>query len=503
MEYSITSGHPEKQRSACVIVGVYESRRLSEAAKQLDDASDKYLSSILHRGDLEGKLGQTLLLHNVPGTLADRVLLVGCGRKQELGERQYKTMIQKMVLALKEMGGTEVVCYLSELLPKGRDVYWAVRIAIETSSYHLYQFTSLKTLQQTKRHPLRKITFCVSLRKDLDNAEQAAIDGRAIVNGTNLARNLANAPPNICTPTYMAEQSKALCKLYQNIRCDVLEEAAMEELGMNAFLAVSKGSREPAKLIVLHYQGADESVAPVALVGKGVTFDAGGISIKPGPKMDEMKYDMCGAAGVLGALAAVAELQLPLNLVVLLACTENLPDGNATRPGDILTTLSGQTIEILNTDAEGRMVLCDTLTYCERYKPAVVIDVATLTGACIVGLGHHPHGLFSNHKALAHKLLHAGEASHDRAWELPLWDEYHEQLASPFADMTNVGGKPAGAITAACFLSRFAKKFHWAHVDIAGTAWVSGNPKKKGATGRPVPMLVQYLLDRCKTMILS
>jgi leucyl aminopeptidase len=316
----------------------------------------------------------------------------------------------------------------------------------------------------------------------------------AIAGGVKLARDLGNLPGNICTPTYLSEKARDLARHHENMRVEVLEEADMERLGMGALLSVARGSAQPAKLIILEYRNAPEEQKPIALVGKGVTFDTGGISLKPGAEMDEMKFDMCGAASVLGTLQACAELQLPLNVVGVIPAVENVPGGKATKPGDIVTSLSGQTIEILNTDAEGRLILCDALTYSERYEPVAVIDIATLTGACIIALGRHPHGLLSNHHPLANDLLNAGRTAADRAWELPLWDEYQEQLDSNFADMANIGGKDGGAITAACFLSRFTKKFHLPHLDIAGTAWKTG--KEKGGTGRPVPLLTQYLLDR-------
>ena len=316
----------------------------------------------------------------------------------------------------------------------------------------------------------------------------------AITQGIKLAKDLGNMPGNICTPTYLAERAKTLTRVYSNLSINVLDEAQIEKLGMNAFLSVSKGSRQPAKMIVLNYQNADQSTPPICLVGKGVTFDSGGISLKPGAGMDEMKYDMCGAASVLGTINAVAELQLKVNVIAVIPATENLPDGLATKPGDIVTSSSGTTIEILNTDAEGRLILCDALTYCEQFNPSVVIDVATLTGACVIALGKHAAGLYSNHSPLAHDLNNAGKSTGDRVWEMPLWDEYHEQLKSNFADLANIGGKEAGSVTAASFLSAFCKKFNWAHLDIAGVAWESGT--KKGATGRPVSLLSQYIIEQ-------
>ncbi|MGH8711263.1 MAG: leucyl aminopeptidase, partial [Burkholderiales bacterium] len=323
--------------------------------------------------------------------------------------------------------------------------------------------------------------------------EAALKQALAIAEGVKLTKDLGNLPPNICTPSYLAEQALQIAKKH-NLKAEVLEQKDMEKLGMGSLLSVARGSNQPPKLIVLHYSGAAKKQKPVVLVGKGITFDTGGISIKPAAEMDEMKFDMCGAASVLGSIKAVAEMRLPLNVVGIIPTTENMPSGNASRPGDIVTSMSGQTIEILNTDAEGRLILCDALTYAERFHPAVVIDIATLTGACVIALGHVASGLYSNDDALARELLNAGEYAHDRAWQMPLWDDYQEQLKSNFADMANIGGRPAGSITAACFLARFTKKYSWAHLDIAGTAWKSG--KEKGGTGRPVPLLTQFLIHK-------
>lgn len=496
MEFNIKSGHPEKQRTACVVVGVYEPRRLSDVAKRIDDISDGYISSILRRGDLEGKAGQTLLLHNVPNTLADRILLVGCGRERELGDNQYRQIVAMAIRTLHETGSMEAVCYLTELSVRGRDIAWRVRQAIETAQSALYVFDQLKSQKENTRRPLRKIVLSVTSRRELGIAELASREAQKIAEGVKLAKDLANLPGNVCTPVYLADQAKTLSSLHENLSCKVLLEKHLEKQGLNALLAVSKGSEQPPRLIVLEYKAGKKNAAPIVLVGKGVTFDSGGISIKPSKEMDEMKYDMSGAAAVLGTMSAVAELQLPLNLIGIIPAVENLPSGKAIKPGDIVTSLSGQTIEILNTDAEGRLILSDALTYAERYKPEVVIDIATLTGACVMALGKHAHGLLSNHNPLTNELLNAGKFSGDRAWELPLWDDYQEQLDSRFADIANIGGREAGAITAACFLSRFTKKYHWAHLDIAGTAWLTGK-KEKGATGRPVPLLTQYLIEHC------
>lgn len=496
MEFSIKSGNPEKQRTSCLVVGVTEPRRLTSAAKAIDDASKKHLSNLLRKGDIDGKTGQSLLLHNVPGTLADRVLLIGCGRERELDEKQYGKIIQNSIKELNQTGATEAVNYLSELNVKNRDIYWKIKQAVEISNHVQYEFEEFKSKKKRSRKLLRKTTFTVPSRRELPSADKAALHGLAIANGVKLARDLANRPANICTPAHLASQAQHLAKAHKSLKATILDEAAMKKLGMKSLLSVAQGSSEPAKLIVLEYKGGKKDAKPYVFVGKGVTFDTGGISLKPSAAMDEMKFDMCGAASVLGSLAAVAEMELPLNVVGIIPATENMPSGKATKPGDIFTSMSGQTIEVLNTDAEGRLILCDAITYSERYNPAAVIDIATLTGACVIALGKYASGLMSNHNPLAKDLLQAGETSGDRAWQLPLWDEYQQQLDSPFADMANIGGREAGTITAACFLSRFAKKLRWAHLDIAGTAWLGG--KKKGATGRPVRLLTQYLLDKCK-----
>jgi|TARA_A200000159_G_scaffold160658_1_gene181151 leucyl aminopeptidase len=494
VEFNVKSGSPEKQRSACIVVGVYEPRRLSGVAEQLDAISEGYISNLLRRGDLEGKAGQMLLLHHVPNVLSERVLLVGCGKERELDERQYKQIIAKTIQTLNETGSMEAVCFLTELHVKGRDTYWKVRQAVETSQDTLYTFLQLKTKKGEPRRPLRKIVFNVPTRRELTVGEKAVEHGLAIAKGVKVTKDVANMPPNICNPAYLWEQAQQMAEEYGSVSVEVVNEANMKDLGMNSYLAVGRGSENESLMSIIHHKGGADDQAPLVLVGKGLTFDSGGISLKPGDGMDEMKYDMGGAASVLGVMHTVAALNLPINVIGVLAGCENMPDANAYRPGDILTTMSGQTVEVLNTDAEGRLVLCDALTYVERFDPETVVDVATLTGACIIALGKHATGLMSTHNPLAHELLNASEQASDRAWRLPLWDDYQEQLESPFADMANIGGRPAGSITAGCFLSRFTKKYNWAHLDIAGTAWNSG--KNKGATGRPVPMLAQFLMNR-------
>ncbi len=493
MEFSVKSGSPEKQRSACIVVGVFEPRRLTSLAEQLDKISEGYISNLLRRGDLEGKPGQMLLLHHVPNVLSERVLLVGCGKERELDERQYKQIIAKTINTLNETGSMEAVCFLSELHVKGRDAYWKVRHAVEATQDCLYTFDQMKSKKGETRRPLRKIVFNVPTRRDLPVGEKAIAEGLAVSAGSKLCKDVANLPPNICNPAYLGTQALAIGESYDKVSTELVNEEQMKELGMHCYLAVGRGSDNESIMSVMKYQGASDDQAPIVLVGKGLTFDSGGISIKPGAGMDEMKYDMGGAAAVLGAMRSLAELDLPINVIGILAGCENMPSSNAYRPGDVLTTMSGQTVEVLNTDAEGRLVLCDALTYVEKFNPALVVDLATLTGACVIALGSHASAVFSAHNPLAHDLISASEQSGDRAWRMPLWDEYQEQLESPFADMANIGGREAGSITAACFLSRYTKKYNWAHMDIAGTAWRSG--KNKGATGRPVPLLTQFLIN--------
>ena len=493
MEFSIKSGSPEKQRSACVVVGVFESRKLTLAAELLDKAAGGYITDIVRRGDMEGKAGSTLLLHKVPGTLSDRVLLVGLGKEKEFREKEYAAALRTVVRTLNETGAFDASVFLTEIAVRKHSVAWRIRHAVMAAQAATYRFDQFKSKKDEVRRPLRKLTLHVERRSELAPGEEALTQALAIADGVSLARTLGNLPPNVCHPTYLAEQAQAMAGEF-GLGCEVLERAEMEQLGMHSLLSVARGSHQPPKLIALQYKGGKSTEKPVVLVGKGITFDTGGISLKPGADMDEMKFDMCGAAAVLGTLRAVAGMQLPINLTVVVPASENMPGGNASRPGDIVTSMSGQTIEILNTDAEGRLILCDALTYAERFEPEVVIDVATLTGACVVALGSVATGLFANKDGLARDLLAAGEEADDRAWHLPLWDDYQELLKSNFADMANIGGRYGGAITAACFLSRFTKKFDWAHLDIAGTAWKHG--AEKGATGRPVPLLTHYLLQR-------
>jgi len=493
VEFSIKSLAPEKARCDCIVVGVFDSRKLSEPAQRLDKAAGGHLAGILRRGDMEGKAGATLLVHGAPRIAAGRVLLVGLGKEAEFGEKAYREAVAAAMRVLKGTGSKNIVVTLSELPVAKRSAAWRVRQGALAINEAFYRPDQLKSKKENDQPRLSAIAFSVA-GKDVRPAAAALDQGVAIARGMDLARELGNLPANICTPTYLAQQAQKLAKECK-LKCEVLDRARMERLGMGSLLSVARGSHQPPRFIVLQYHGGKTREKPVVLVGKGITFDTGGISLKPGAEMDEMKYDMSGAASVLGTFRALAAMKLPLNVVGLIPTTENMPGGAATRPGDIVTSMSGQTIEILNTDAEGRLILCDALTYAERFDPECVVDVATLTGACVIALGAVASGLLANDDGLAAELLEAGQASGDRAWQLPLWDDYQEMLKSNFADIPNISGsRAAGTITGACFLARFTKQYRWAHLDIAGTAWRSG--KEKGSTGRPVPLLTHFLLKR-------
>ncbi len=496
MQFTVTSASVTRQRAACAIVGVFESRRLSPSAAALDRVSRGYIVNILKRGDMKAAPGHTLMLYNVPRAPAERVLLVGCGKEKELDADHYRKAIAAMTSALRAAGVKDAACFLPELEVKDRDLAWNLRQTVETASEGLYRFDQLKSKKDDGQAHLGRLHLNVPDPSQVSAGRAAVRIGEAIAGGVALTRDLGNLPGNICTPNYLAGQARKLARRHRKFSVKVLDERQITALKMGALLAVARGSREPPRFIVLRWNGGSKGEKAHVLVGKGITFDSGGISIKPAATMDEMKYDMCGAASVLGTLSAVADMDLPLNVIGVIPSCENLPDGNAVKPGDIVTSMSGQTIEILNTDAEGRLILCDALSYCERFEPRAVVDIATLTGACVIALGKHASGLLGNDADLINALRAAGNASGDRAWELPLWEEYQEQLKSNFADMANVGGREAGTITAASFLSRFTKKYPWAHLDIAGVAWRSGGDK--GATGRPVPLLTQYLIDQAR-----
>jgi len=479
------------QRSGCAIVPVFSKHKMSSAASALNGASDKLIARLIKQGEVKDSLASTLLLPTPTGK-ADRVLLAHFGDKKGLNARDYIKVINKIVATVKSSAASDVSLYLEEVVVSGHDEAWKAQQVAKAFANSHYRFTQMKS-QQAKASPLKKGLYNLVDSKLKKSVTQALQQGCALASGMALARDLGNLPGNVCTPLYLSKEARKLAKSHSKLTAKILGEKQMLELKMGSLLSVGHGSDEESQLITLEYKGGKKTAKPIVLVGKGITFDTGGISLKPGAGMDEMKYDMCGAASVLGTLKSVLELELPINLVVVVAAAENMPSGCATKPGDIVTSMSGKTIEVLNTDAEGRLVLCDALSYVARYKPKAVVDVATLTGACVIALGSHATGLYSNDEDLAAQLLSAGEDSQDRAWRMPLWDEYQAQLDSNFADIGNIGGREAGSVTAACFLSRFVD-YPWAHLDIAGTAWLSGSAK--GATGRPVSLLLDYLIKQ-------
>ena len=498
MEFSIRALAPEKAKTACLVLAVYAGGNpaggnLARAAQRADKAAAGALRRALAQGDLAVKSGATLLLRNIAGLAAERVLLVCLGERGDFGVKAFREAVHGVATALKGLGAGNAVLALADFAVGGRGLPWTVRQAVLGIREAFYRFDQLKTRKKPAAPALAAVTLALAGAPVTLQAQAALKEAVATADGADLARTLGNLPPNLCTPSYLADEASKLAKQFK-LGIEVLERRDMEKLGMGALLAVTRGSHQPPKLIVLRYHGAAKKNRPLVLVGKGVTFDTGGISLKPAGEMDEMKFDMSGAGSVLGAIRALAGMRAPVNVIGVVPACENMPGGAATRPGDIVTTMSGQSVEILNTDAEGRLILCDALTYAGRFDPEVVVDIATLTGACVIALGHVATGLFANDQKLADEILAAGDDAWDRVWQMPLWEDYQEQLRSNFADMANIGGRPAGSVTAACYLARFTRKMRWAHLDIAGTAWRHG--RDKGSTGRPVPLLVRLALRR-------
>ncbi|MDG2525668.1 leucyl aminopeptidase [Stenotrophomonas sp. HITSZ_GD] len=486
LQFTLNLDAPASAAVDCLVVGAFADQSLSPSAQALDAASGGRITALLARGDVSGKTGATALLHDLPGVAAPRVLVVGLGDAGKFGAPQYLKAVGDSVRALRSGPVAQALFTLSELPVKGRDAAWAIRQAIIAGDHAAYRYTA--TLGKKKAEDKGLAHLAV---RGEDTA--ALAQGQAIAAGVEYARELGNLPPNLCNPAYLAETSLAFAAAHDGAEAEVLDEVQMEALGMGSLLAVARGSANRPKLVVLKWNGGGDA-RPYVLVGKGITFDTGGVNLKTQGGIEEMKYDMCGGANVIGTFVATVKAQLPVNLVVVVPAVENAIDGNAYRPSDVITSMSGKTIEVGNTDAEGRLILCDALTYAERFNPEALIDVATLTGACMVALGHQTAGLMSKHDDLANELLAAGEYVFDRAWRLPLWDEYQGMLDSTFADVYNIGGRWAGAITAGCFLSRFTENQRWAHLDIAGVA--SDEGKRGMATGRPVGLLTQWLLDR-------
>jgi leucyl aminopeptidase len=491
LQFSLGSNAPESAETACAVVGVYEHGVLTSAAARIDTAAGGAIKRLVEAGDITGKAATVTVVLAPGGTAAKRLVVVGLGAQKTFDALRFQRVCLEAARAVGKLPVADVAVYLTEVDVPGRDVAWRARIAALAFDHAAYRYTAtFKPREASKLPELARVTIAADA-----SAEAGLAQARAIARGVRFARDLGNLPPNICNPAYIADQARAFADGRDNVECEVLDHVELGKLGFGSLLAVGRGSANTPKLVVLQYHGGSAGTRPYAFVGKGITFDTGGISLKPGPGMEEMKFDMCGAAGVLGAFVAAVELALPVNLVCVVPAVENMPGGDAYRPSDVLTSLSGITIEVLNTDAEGRLILCDALTYTgNRFEPVAMIDAATLTGACVVALGKHASGVMSKHDDLAAELLAAGNATLDRGWQLPLWDEYQSQLESGFADVANIGGKFAGAITAGCFLSRFTEGRRWAHLDIAGTAWDEG--RKGMATGRPVPMLVQWLMDR-------
>lgn len=495
---------PEHQKTSCLIIGLMEKKPLSPIAKQIDKATQGTISALLKKGDISGKVGETLLLASVAGIKAERLLLVGCG-----DNTQYQKIIESFIPVLTRTPSTDALVYLSDFTSDNTEkaAYWTIRRMIDITHQTLYTFNDFKTQSPLPTSPvLQTVTFAITKGHSaisLTKAKGAIQQAIALSEAISHTKDLGNMPPNICTPTYLASYAQNLSKKHKKMTVSILEKKDMVKLKMGLLLSVAQGSKEPPKFIILNYKGLpsgakNNKTKPIVLVGKGITFDTGGNSLKPSAFMVGMKYDMCGAATVLGVLEFASQMNLPVNIIGLIPTCENMPGGESTRPDDIVTSMAGITVEIINTDAEGRLILADALTYAERYNPDVVIDIATLTGACVAALGHHASGLLSNHPVLTHELIAAGLQTHDRAWEFPLWPEYESILSSKFADIANANvsiTSNAGTITAACFLAKFTQKYHWAHLDVAGTACYFGG-ENKGATGRPVSLLVQYLLNK-------
>jgi len=489
MKFTLDTTPAPELEADCIVIGVFENSSLQGTAELIDQASNGALQQLIESGDIDTDWKHTTMLHGLDGVAAKRILVIGCGEPEKFSDVRYDNVCHSAGTFLRDHASTSAHICLNELEAGEMDAHLRLRQAAVNVDRANYRYTATKAPKKHDNEPLLSASFNAG-----DDMQAALDEAKGLAKGYLRSRELGNMPPNICNPAYLAETAREIANSYDNVSVEVLEQDAMARLKMSALLAVGQGSVNGPRLIILKYHGKDENSQPIVLVGKGITFDTGGISLKPGPNMEQMKFDMGGAASVIGAFEACAEMQLPINLVCVVAAAENMPDGNAYRPGDVLTSMSGKTIEVLNTDAEGRLVLCDALTYSQRFNPSALIDVATLTGACVIALGHHASAIMSKHDDLADELIEAGQIAIDRGWRLPLWDDYQPQLKSTFADMKNVGGMPAGSITAGCFLSRFTTDQRWAHIDCAGSTWKWGGDE--GSTGRPVGLLTQYLINQ-------
>ena len=489
MKFTLDTTPAPEIYADCLVIGIFEDAALQGAAELIDQASNGALQQLIDSGDIETDWKHTTMLHGLDGVAAKRILVMGCGETEKFSAVRYDNVCHSAGTFLRDHATTSAHICLHELEAGDMDTRWRLRQAAVCVDRANYRYTATKAPKEHDNDPLLSASFNAG-----DEMQTALDEAKGLAKGYLRSRELGNMPPNICNPAYLAETAREIANSYKNVSVEILERDEMARLEMSALLAVGQGSVNGPRLIVLKFNGKDESSPPIVLVGKGITFDTGGISLKPGPNMEQMKFDMGGAASVIGAFEACAEMQLAINLVCVVAAAENMPDGKSYRPGDVLTSMSGKTIEVLNTDAEGRLVLCDALTYSQRFNPSALIDVATLTGACVVALGHHASAIMSKHDDLADELIEAGQNTIDRGWRLPLWDDYQPQLKSTFADMKNVGGMAAGSITAGCFLSRFTADQRWAHIDCAGSTWIWG--EDKGSTGRPVGLLTQYLINQ-------
>ena len=495
MQLSVKPSTLPSTQTSCVVLALFDDQSLTRLAKQIDRKSGRQLSKILKRNDFKAKVGETFILHDLDKTHIERCLVLGLGAKDKFDPDACISALTGLASAARQLNLKKLTVDVEGLKPKGMDESWLASKIAECFSDVFYQYLTMKGDPKKHTVPMLQRIELMGTEKQIKALRRGVKLGQALAIGKSAAKDLGNAPSNVCTPNYLAKQGRSLARRYDRITTTVLDEKQMEKLGMGAFLSVSKGSDNPGKMIVMEYKGAAPSVKPHVIVGKGITFDSGGISLKGGAGMWEMIYDMCGAATVFGTLQTIAEVGPKMNVVAVMAAAENMPSARASKPGDIVTSMSGQTVEILNTDAEGRLVLCDALTFIEKFNPETVVDVATLTGACIVALGSQASAIFANDDAVANALIEACEQTRDRAWRLPIWESYQPQINSAFADMQNIGGKEAGSITAACFLARFAKKYRWAHMDIAGTSFKWAGVKK-GSTGRPVALLTEYLLSQ-------
>lgn len=495
MEFKIENLNLKKYKSNCIVLPVFEYLNLSQITKKINKISGEYVLSLLKREKFKGKIGQSIILYYIPNIVFSHILIVGCGKKEILNKYGYNQICKKIVKSLYNINCKEFVIFLDEFNVKDYNNYWKIRFFIENINEILYSFNKMKSKKIVSNFYFNKVIFNIKNEKDIKKLEVAIQHGNVISLSIKKAKDLANMPPNICNSNYLAQEVLKLKNYSEKLNIEIIDEEKMKVLGMNAYLSVGMGSINKSLMLIINYQGINKTKSkPFVLIGKGLTFDSGGISIKPSNNMDKMKYDMCGAACIYGVMLFICKLNLPINVIGILSCCENMPDGKSYRPGDIIQTMSGKTVEIINTDAEGRLVLCDTLTYVKKFNPRLVIDIATLTGGCSVALGNNYNGLMSNNKKLVKELLYSSQQTGDKTWELPLDSDFHEQLKSDFADIKNSAGIIGSTITAACFLENFAKEYIWAHLDIAGTAWKS---KHSGATGRPVSLIAQFLLNQC------